>query len=70
MSAGTWEHIAADLSEKGWSWGCVQAVMGGVAYWYADAHRDGAPRLVARAPDKLDAFEKLRALCVRNRRPT
>jgi hypothetical protein len=38
-----WEIIADNLSEAGWSWGCVSAVDSqGRTIWIADAHRGGS----------------------------
>jgi hypothetical protein len=43
-----WEIIADNLSEAGWSWGCVSAVdNNGRTLWIADAHRDDGRRFVA-----------------------
>jgi hypothetical protein len=42
-----WEIIADDLSEAGWSWGCVSAIDSrGRTIWIADAHRDNGKRFV------------------------
>jgi hypothetical protein len=46
-----WEMIADNLSEAGWSWGCVSAIV--------DAHRDDGKRFVVRADEKLTAFVEL-----------
>jgi hypothetical protein len=55
-----WEKIADDLSEAGWSWGCVSAIdSNGRTIWIADAHRDDGNRFVARANDKQTAFLEL-----------
>ena len=40
-----WEIIADNLSEAGWSWGCVSAVdRHGRTIFVADAHRDDGKR--------------------------
>jgi hypothetical protein len=44
-----WEIIADNLSQAGWSWGCVSAIdSSGRPIWIADAHRDNGKRLVVR----------------------
>ena len=57
-----WEIIADNLSEAGWSWGCVAAVD---SRWrtifVADAHRDDGKRFVVHADEKLTAFVELEA---------
>jgi hypothetical protein len=62
-----WEIIADNLSEAGWSWGCVSAVdCEGRTIWIAGAHRGDGKRYVARADKKLTAFVELEAaICVR-----
>jgi hypothetical protein len=38
-----WEIIADNLSEAGWSWGCVSALdCEGRTIWIANAHRAGS----------------------------
>jgi hypothetical protein len=55
-----WEIIADNLSEAGWSWGCVSAIdSSGRTIWIADAHRDDNRRFVVRADEKLIAFVEL-----------
>jgi hypothetical protein len=54
-----WELIADNLSEAGWSWGCVSGVdSNGRTMFTIDAHRDGK-RFVVRADEKLTAFVEL-----------
>ena len=54
------EPIADNLSEAGWSWGCVSAVgREGRTIWIADAHRGDGERFVVRADEKLSAFIEL-----------
>ena len=56
----TWEIIADNLSEAGWSWGCVSALdRKGRTICIADAHRDDGKRFVVRADEKLTAFMEL-----------
>jgi hypothetical protein len=52
-----WEIIADNLSEAGWSWGCVATVdrRGGTIF-VAGAHRDDGKRFVVRSEEKLTAF--------------
>jgi hypothetical protein len=58
-----WEIIADNLSNAGWSWGCVSAIdSNGRTIWIADAHRDDGKRLVVRADDKLTAFVELESV--------
>ena len=55
-----WEIIANNLSNAGWSWGCVSAVDAeGRTIWIADAHRGDGKRFVMRADEKLSAFLEL-----------
>jgi len=55
-----WEIIADNLSEAGWSWGCVSAVDSeGRTIWIVDAHRRDGRRYVVRVDEKLTAFAKL-----------
>jgi hypothetical protein len=54
-----WEIIGDNLSEAGWSWGCVAAVDSqGRTMFTVDAHRDGK-HFVVRADEKLTAFLEL-----------
>jgi hypothetical protein len=56
------EIIADNLSEAGWSWGCVSAIdSNGRAMWIVDAHRDGGKRFVVHADELLTAFGELEA---------
>ena len=59
-------YFADDLSEAGWSWGCVSAVdSNGRTIFVADAHRDDGKRFVVRADEKPPAFVELEgAICV------
>jgi hypothetical protein len=55
-----WEIIADNLSEAGWSWGCVSALDSAArTIWIADAHRDDGQRFIVRADNKLTAFMEL-----------
>jgi hypothetical protein len=55
-----WELIADNLSNAGWSWGCVSAIdSNGRTIWIAGAHRDDGKRFVVRADEKLTAFLEL-----------
>jgi hypothetical protein len=52
--------IADNLSNAGWSWGCVSAIdSNGRTIWIADAHRGDGKRLVVRSEEKLTAFLEL-----------
>jgi hypothetical protein len=54
-----WEIISDNLSEAGWSWGCVAAVDSqGRTMFIVDAHRDGK-HFIVRADEKLAAFVEL-----------
>jgi hypothetical protein len=56
------EIIADNLSEAGWSWGCVSAIdSNGRTIFVADAHRDDGRRFVVHADEKLTAFLELEA---------
>jgi hypothetical protein len=47
MLMKSWEIIADNLREAGWSWGCVLALdLAGRTIWIADAHRDDGKRFV------------------------
>ena len=55
-----WEIIADNLSEAGWSWGCVSAIdSNGPTIWIVGAHRDDGKRFVVHAEEKLTAFVEL-----------
>jgi len=52
-----WEIIADNLSNAGWSWGCVSAFdCDGRTIRIADAHRGDGKRFVVHADEKLTAF--------------
>jgi hypothetical protein len=56
----SWETIAENLSQAGWSWGCVSAIdSSGRTVWIADAHCGDGKRFVVRADDKLTVFLEL-----------
>jgi hypothetical protein len=61
------EIIADNLSEAGWSWGCVSAIdCEGRTIWIVDTHCDDGRRFIVRADEKLTAFLELeRAVCIR-----
>jgi len=61
-----WEIIADNLSNAGWSWGCVSALeREGRTIWITDAHRDDGRRFVVHADEKLTVFLELeRAVCI------
>src|SRR5439155_2313298 len=45
MRVRYWEIIADNLSNAGWSWGCVSAIdSNGRTIWIADAHRGDGSR--------------------------
>ena len=55
-----WEIIADNLSQAGWSWGCVATVdFNGRTIFVADAHHDDGKRFVVHADEKLTAFIEL-----------
>jgi hypothetical protein len=55
-----WEIIADDLSQAGWSYGCVSAIDShGRMIWIADAHRDHGKRFIVQADENLTAFVEL-----------
>ena len=55
-----WEVIADNLSEAGWSWGCVSAIdFNGRTIWITDAHRDDGKHFIVHADEKLTAFLEL-----------
>jgi len=61
-----WQRIADNLSEAGWSWGCVSVIDSqGRTIRIADAHRSDGKRYVVRAHEKLTAFMKLQSV-IRN----
>jgi hypothetical protein len=52
--------IADNLSNAGWSRGCVAAIDSNErTIWIADAHRDDGKRYVVHADEKLTAFLEL-----------
>jgi hypothetical protein len=54
------EIISDNLSEAGWSWGCISTVDSrGRTIWIVDARRDENRRFVVRADEKLTAFLEL-----------
>jgi hypothetical protein len=61
----TISKAADNLSEAGWSWGCVSTMDSrGRTIWIADAHRGDGKRFVVRASEKLTAFLELEsAIC-------
>jgi hypothetical protein len=57
------QQIADNLSNAGWSWGCVSAVdCYGRTIFVADAHRDDGKRFVVQAEEKLTAFLELESV--------
>ena len=55
-----WEIIVDNLSEAGWSWGCVSAVdSNGRTTFIADAHRGDGKRFIVHADELLTAFVEL-----------
>jgi hypothetical protein len=61
-----WEIIAVNISNAGWSWGCVSAIdSNGRTIWIADAHRGDGQRFIVRADEILTAFIELE-LATRN----
>jgi hypothetical protein len=60
-----WEIIADNLSKAGWSWGYVSAIdSNGRTIWVVDAQR----RRVARADEKLTAFQELELVIKKSKR--
>jgi len=58
-----WEVIADNLSEAGWSWGCVSANDSeGRTIRIVDAHRDDGKRFIVRVDEKLTAFLELESV--------
>jgi hypothetical protein len=55
-----WEIIADNLTEAGWSWGCVSAVdSSGRTIFVVDVHRSDDRRFIVRVDEKLTAFAEL-----------
>ena len=55
-----WETIADNLSNAGWSWGCVSAIgSNGRTIFAVDAHRGDGKSFVVHADEKLTAFLEL-----------
>jgi hypothetical protein len=55
-----WEIIADNLSEAGFSWGCVSGVDScGRTIFVADAHSDDGKRFVVHSDEELTAFVEL-----------
>ena len=55
-----WEIIADNLSEAGWSWGCVSGVDShGRTIFVADAHCGEDQHFIVRADELLTAFLEL-----------
>ena len=55
-----WEIVADNLSQAGWSWGCVSAIDSqGRTIWITDAHRANGQRFIVHADEKLPAFVEL-----------
>ena len=58
-----WEAIADNLSNAGWSLGCVSALDSeGRTTWILAAHRDDRKQYVVRADEKLTAFLELESV--------
>jgi hypothetical protein len=58
-----WEIIAGNLSEAGWTWGCVSVLDSeGRTSFVADRHRDNGQRFIVRADEELTAFLELEAI--------
>jgi len=56
----SWEIIADNLKEAGWSLGWVSALdLEGRTIWIVDAHRDDGRRFIVHADEKLSAFVEL-----------
>ena len=52
--------IADNLSQAGWSWGCIPAIdFNWQTIWIAGAHRGDGKRFVVHAGEKLTAFVEL-----------
>jgi hypothetical protein len=55
-----WGIIADNLSEAGWSWGCLSTIdSNGRTIFVVDAHRDENQRFIVRADEKLAGFVEL-----------
>jgi hypothetical protein len=55
-----WEIIADNLSEAGWTWGCVSTIDSNArTIFVVDAHRGDGKRFVVRSDEKLAAFLEL-----------
>ncbi len=55
-----WEIIAADLTERGWTWGFVSLLDSkGRKLFNVDAHRDDGKRYVVSSDELLTAFLEL-----------
>jgi len=60
VPVNTRELIADNLSEAGWSWGCVSAIDAhGRTIWIADAHRGDGKRFIVHGDEKVTAFVEL-----------
>jgi len=58
-----WEIIADNLSEAGWTWGCVAAVDSRErTIFVSDAYRDDGKRFIVRGDEKQSAFMELESL--------
>jgi hypothetical protein len=65
-----WEVIADNLSEAGWSCGCVATMdREGRTIWVVAAERDGQ-RFIVHADEKLTAFVELESEIVRQKSST
>jgi hypothetical protein len=63
-----WETIADNLSNAGWSWGCVSTInSNGRTIFVADAHRGDGKRFVVRADERLTAFVELESTSKKGR---
>jgi len=55
-----WETIADNLSEAGWSYGCVSTIDSNRrTIWIVDAHRGDGRRFVVHSDEILSAFVEL-----------
>jgi hypothetical protein len=60
VSVKDWEIIADNLSEGGWSWGCVTTLdRKGRPIFIGDAHRGDGKRFIVHADEILTAFLEL-----------
>jgi len=49
-----WENVADNLSEAGWSWGCVSAInFNGWTIWIAAAHQGDGKRCLKKERERL-----------------